>query len=193
MHHVTASPHMALDEKPLGVTAWHLGPIPVASSHLGSLHLSRQREQIQRDRIDHIAVAAGRAGIWRGTAASSFTMAPGEMCVDDMGRKLQTELIHASALQVVFPRDVLRGVDAAAAHATVLRTPTAGLFIEYLQALIQRLPLLDQRDVLADRRDHRASVSGSTQPGSRQPRARVQCHQHDVAGESSQPDRRTVA
>jgi AraC-like DNA-binding protein len=147
MHHVTASPHMALDEKPLGVTAWHLGPILVASSDLGSLHLSRQREQIQRDRIDHIAVAAGRAGTWRGTAASSFTMAPGEMCVDDMGQKLQTELIHARALQAVFPRDVLRGVDAAAAHATILRTPTAGLFIEYLQALVQRLPLLDQRDV----------------------------------------------
>ena len=131
-----------------GLTVWHLGPILLANSRLGSLRLARRPALIRRDQIDHIAIAIGRGGSWRATGNGvGFDMAPGQVSVTDLAQPIDTKLTGASALQLVIPRHSLGDLDPGAAHGTILRDGAAGLFADYLQALERRMPALRSEDL----------------------------------------------
>jgi AraC-like DNA-binding protein len=149
-HEVSGIDAMDQDDGPIGITVWHLGPLLLASSNLGSLRLSRLSSLIRRDQMDHIAVAVGRGGRWRTDGNDvGFDMAPGEVSVVDMAQPIETELVAARAVQLVLPRDSLAGLDPAAAHGSVLTNGVAGLFQDYLRALEHRLPSLASSDAAA--------------------------------------------
>jgi hypothetical protein len=98
-HEVSAAGEIAQEPGPIGITVWHLGPILLGDSRLGSLRLARRPALIRRDQIDHIAIAVGRSGIWRGAGNGvGFDMTPGQVSVCDLGQPLDTDLVGVSAL-----------------------------------------------------------------------------------------------
>ncbi len=147
-HEVTAHDDTAPEIDEPGLTVWHLGPILLANSRLGSLRLARRPALIRRDQIDHVAIAVGRGGSWRASGNGvGFDMAPGQVSVSDLAQPIDTDLAGATALQLVIPRDSLGGLDPGAAHGTVLSGGAAGLFADYLEALERRMPTLRSEDL----------------------------------------------
>lgn len=142
-HEVTAPETMSQDTGSCGATVWHLGPVLMSATRVGSLRLTRDPGLIRRDHFDHISIVLCQGGRRRMSGADArLDSGPGSVSVVDLAQPGEMEFIEHSALKLLIPRDSLAGLDVAAAHCSVLGGGAAELFVDYLGVLQRHMPNL---------------------------------------------------
>jgi AraC-like DNA-binding protein len=130
-------------------TAWMLDGVIVNLSSLGPIGIRRDKARIDSDSADHYVVIVMVEGdIWEGSFDGVEVRAdPGETCIVDMTRPMESLAGPGTSITVLLPRQMLdEAKPPHDVHGLVLDAPAGKLLTDYLRALVARLPSLDAAD-----------------------------------------------
>ncbi|MEI7713039.1 MAG: helix-turn-helix domain-containing protein [Rhodospirillales bacterium] len=128
-----------------GLTTHHLGTMLLGQTVSQPQHFRRTGRTIAYSGLDHFMVQLQMTGGYSARAEGrAFEVGPGDICVFDLTRPIETTTSDFSNLTFVVGRDMLAPLvaDADALHGTVLTSQTSlgGLLADHLLSLTQRVP-----------------------------------------------------
>lgn len=142
------------DVNPFEVSSWNLGGLLLTSVDSAALNFDRSRRLVAVSGLDHFLVALYVSGNFGGTAdRQEIDVRPGDICVLDLTRTLQTSVTRFHNLSLVLPRAVVEASmdDPDALHGLVLRreSPLTELLSSHIHMLHERIARLDPQEAEA--------------------------------------------
>lgn len=127
--------------------AYHLGELVIVRTRFDGQRFMRTLKQLRSDLLDHYLVQLYRSGGYVGDVdGKAVEIKPGTVSVLDMAQPIETQATAADCTTLVVPRDLMHQVlpRSADLHGLVVRGPSGALLADYVVALEQRLPELEQ-------------------------------------------------
>jgi AraC-like DNA-binding protein len=128
--------------------AWHFGTLMIGQFAAGPLAFHRSNELVATSGLDHLLVQLYVRGGFSGSAdGQPITVEPGDLCVFDLSRTLETRATAFANISLLIPRVTFEAqMDTPGAlHGITIKAhdPIAGLLSSYLVSLVERAPQLD--------------------------------------------------
>jgi AraC-like DNA-binding protein len=133
------------------VDAWFLGEMVVSTNQLPALRFYRNREKIQADGSDQLAVLMLRRGTWTGELDGRMLSAgPGQIAMFDLTRPTDIHCGIHDNITLRFARGpVVAAAPGVNLHGFMFQGPIGRVLADHMMLLVRRLPELPQAEAAA--------------------------------------------